>query len=334
LISNSTILGLGIALPKKRLTNFDLEKMVDTSDRWIVERTGIKERRLAEKESCSELGAKAAAEALKDAGKNVSDVDAIIVASGSPEMVFPSTACLIQEKLGLRKDILAFDLQAACSGFLYGLAVADSLVKNGAYKNVLLVGAEKISAFVDWEDRNTCVLFGDGAGAALIGHSEKGFGLEAFSLYADGSKASLLYIPAGGSGMPASLKTVKERQHYIKMQGREVFKLAVKNVSAACQEILRKTNLSSQNVDFFLAHQANKRIIMAIAEQLGFPEEKVVLNIERYGNTSAASIPLALTEIYREGKLKKGSVILLAAFGGGLTWGAALLRWSKEGIRP
>lgn len=329
----STVQGLGIALPEARLTNYDLEKTVDTSDKWIVERTGIRERRIAKKESCSDLGARAAREALKDAGASLSEIDALIVASGSPEMIFPSTACLVQEKLGLRKDILAFDLQAACSGFLYGLAVADALIKAKLSKKVLLVGAEKISAFVDWGDRNTCVLFGDGAGAAVISPSKDGFGLEAFSLYADGSKASLLYIPAGGSGMPANMKTVRSRQHFIKMQGREVFKLAVKNVSAACLEVLKKANLSIEDVDFFLAHQANKRIITSIAETLGFSDKKVVFNIERYGNTSAASIPIALTEVYLEGKLKKGSVILLAAFGGGLTWGAALLRWSKECVK-
>lgn len=328
--NRAAILGLGMALPKTVLTNFDLEKMVDTSDKWIVERTGIKERRIAKEESCSDLGALAVKEALIDANLSVSEIDALIVASGSPEMIFPSTACLIQEKLGLKKNILAFDLQAACSGFLYGLAVADSLIKSGAYQRVALVGTEKISAFVDWKDRNTCVLFGDGAGAAIIGPAvEENSGFEAFSLFSDGSKASLLYIPAGGSGMPASLETVKKRKHFIKMHGREVFKLAVKNVTAACREILEETKLLPEDVDYFLAHQANERIITAIANQLGISEEKAVINISRYGNTSAASIPIALTEIYKSGKLKKGSVILLAAFGGGLTWGAALLRWNK-----
>ncbi len=328
--NRAAILGLGMALPKTVLTNFDLEKMVDTSDKWIFERTGIKERRIAKKESCSDLGALAVKEALIDANLSVSEIDALIVASGSPEMIFPSTACLIQEKLGLRKNIIAFDLQAACSGFLYGLAVADSLIKSGAHQRVALVGTEKISAFVDWEDRNTCVLFGDGAGAAIIGPAvEENSGFEAFSLFSDGSKATMLYIPAGGSGMPASLETVKKRKHFIKMQGREVFKLAVKNVTAACREILKETKLFPEDIDYFLAHQANERIITAIANQLGISEEKAVINISRYGNTSAASIPIALTEIYKSGKLKKGSVILLAAFGGGLTWGAALLRWNK-----
>lgn len=329
--NQSAILGLGMALPKSVLTNSDLEKMVDTTDKWILERTGIKERRIAKKESCSDLGALAVKEALKDASISGSQIDALIVASGSPEMIFPSTACLIQEKLGLKKKIFAFDLQAACSGFLYGLAVADSLIRSGAYQRIALVGTEKISAFVDWEDRNTCVLFGDGAGAAIIGPAENNsLGLESFSFYADGSKAPLLYIPAGGSGTPASSETVKKRKHFIKMHGREVFKLAVKNVVSACREVLDKTNLFPEDVDFFLAHQANERIINAIASQLGLPEEKVVINISRFGNTSAASIPIALTEIYKSGKLKKGSVILLAAFGAGLTWGAALLRWSKD----
>ncbi len=327
----ATILGLGMALPKKVLTNFDLEKMVDTSDKWIFERTGIKERRVAENESCSDLGALALKNALIDADLSPEEVDALIVASGSPEMIFPSTACLIQEKLGLKKEILAFDLQAACSGFLYGLAVADALINSKAYKKVALVGAEKITAFVDWEDRNTCVLFGDGAGAAIIGSTPQAeFGLVSFSLYADGSKAPLLCIPAGGSGMPASPETIKNKKHFIQMQGREVFKLAVKNVASACQEVLKKAKLFPADVDFFLAHQANERIINAIASQLGLSAEKIVLNISRYGNTSAASIPIALTEIYNSGKLKKGSVILLAAFGSGLTWGAALLRWSKD----
>lgn len=327
----SSILGLGMALPETVLTNFDLEKMVDTSDKWIVERTGIKERRIAREESCSDLGALAVEEAIKDASLSPEEIDALIVASGSPEMIFPSTACLIQEKLGLKKKILAFDIQAACSGFLYGLAISDALVKSGAYQRVVLVGAEKISAFVDWEDRNTCVLFGDGAGAVIIGPAEDdSLGLSSFSLYADGSKASLLYIPAGGSGTPASIETVKNKKHFIKMQGREVFKLAVKNVTAACREVLESSGLTPQKVDFFLAHQANERIIRAIATQLGISDEKVVLNLDRYGNTSAASIPIALTEIYKSRKLRKGSVILLAAFGGGLTWGAALLKWNKD----
>lgn len=321
------ILGVGAYLPEETLTNFDLEKMVETSDEWIRERTGIQERRLAKREKVSDLGAKAAHLALERARLKASDVEAIVVASASPEMIFPSTACLVQQKLGVQNNCASFDVQAACTGFNYALVVADSLIKSGDYNRILVIGAEVFSAFLDWSDRNTCVLFGDGAGAVVMGQVQDGTGILASYLAADGSRADLLKIPAGGSGFPASQTTLKEHLHFVKMNGREVFKWAVKALQSSVKEVLKKADLSLSEIDYFLFHQANKRIIEAVAKQLEIPQEKVPVTLDHYGNVSAASIPITLNFLFENGQLKKGNLILMAGFGGGFTWGSNVVRW-------
>jgi 3-oxoacyl-[acyl-carrier-protein] synthase-3 len=327
---NPGILGLGTYVPKKVLSNHDLEGLVETSDKWIIERTGIKERRIAGRESVSQLGAKAATEALRDAGMSSSDVECIVLASASPEYIFPATACLVQKELGI-EGIPAFDVQAVCTGFNYALTVASSFIKAGLYGNVLVVGAEKMSSFIDWGDRTTCILFGDGAGAVVLGQVEKDFGVISSVLGADGRGSDLLYIPAGGSGLPANLETVKGRRHFIKMNGREIFKWAVRVLTDVTEKIANEKGLSIADIDYFIFHQANKRIIDAVSKNLQIPEEKMVVNIDRFGNTSTASIPLALEDLRKEKGIKKGDILLLASFGAGLTWGANIIRWSKEG---
>jgi 3-oxoacyl-[acyl-carrier-protein] synthase-3 len=326
---NPGILGLGTYVPQRILSNRELEKMVETSDEWIRERTGIKERRIAE-ESVSQMGAKAAWGALKDAGMSSSDIDCLVLASASPEYIFPATACLVQKELGM-EGTPAFDVQAVCTGFNYALTVASSFIKAGLYRNVLVVGAEKMSSFIDWKDRTTCILFGDGAGAVVLGEVEKDFGVISSLLGADGRGSELLYIPAGGSRFPANFETVKERKHFVKMNGREVFKWAVKVLTDITRRIIAEQGLSIAQVDYFIFHQANKRIIDAVSKNLSLPEEKVVVNIEKFGNTSTASIPLALEDLRQKRGIKKGDLLLLASFGAGLTWGANIIRWSKEG---
>ncbi len=303
--------GVGIYLPKKRLTNFDLEKMVDTSDEWITTRTGIKERRIAEDETTSYMAYRSALSAIERSGISKEDIDGIIVATLSPENQFPSTACLVQEKLGL-KDIFAFDLSAACSGFLYGLEVAWSMISAGRAKRILLIGSERISSIVDWKDRSTCVLFGDGAASVILTNDDCDSDILASRIYSDGSLWELLYAPLCG---------------YINMKGRELFKVAVRSMEEACRYVLDKAGLSPEDVDLVIPHQANIRIINSLAEKLNIPEEKVYTNIHKYGNTSAASIPIALYEALEEGRLKRGDIVLLTAMGGGLTWGATLLRF-------
>ncbi len=303
--------GVGIYLPNKRLTNFDLEKMVDTSDEWITTRTGIKERRIAENETTSYMAYKSALSAIERSGISKEDIDGIIVATLSPENQFPSTACLVQEKLGL-KDIFAFDLSAACSGFLYGLEVAWSMISAGRAKRILLIGSEKISSIVDWKDRSTCVLFGDGAASVILTNDEGNSDILASKIYSDGSLWELLYAPLCG---------------YINMKGRELFKVAVRSMEEACRYVLNKAGLSPEDVDLVIPHQANIRIINSLAEKLNIPEEKIYTNIHKYGNTSAASIPIALYEALEEGRLKRGDIVLFTAMGGGLTWGATLLRF-------
>ncbi len=303
--------GVGIYLPSKRLTNFDLEKMVDTSDEWITTRTGIKERRIAENETTSYMAYRSALSAIERSGISKEDIDGIIVATLSPENQFPSTACLVQEKLGL-KNIFAFDLSAACSGFLYGLEVAWSMISAGRAKRILLIGSEKISGIVDWKDRSTCVLFGDGAASVILTNDEGSSDILASRIYSDGSLWELLYAPLCG---------------YINMKGRELFKVAVRSMEEACRYVLDKAGLSPEDVDLVIPHQANIRIINSLAEKLNIPEEKVYTNIHKYGNTSAASIPIALYEALEEGRLKRGDIVLLTAMGGGLTWGATLLRF-------
>ncbi|MFH1837612.1 MAG: beta-ketoacyl-ACP synthase III [Candidatus Omnitrophota bacterium] len=321
------ILGVGKYLPENILTNADLERMVNTTDEWITSRTGIKERRIAaENEATSDMAEKAAKSALKDAGLTPQDIDLIIVATITPDMFFPSTACLLQHKLGAG-PIPAFDIAVACSGFVYGIAIADNFIKSGTYKKALVVAAEKLSAVTDWEDRSTCVLFGDGAGAAVLGEVEEG-GILGTSLGADGSKGDLLQLPAGGSRMPASIKTVENKLHTIKMEGNTLFKHAVKIMADAAKSVTEPLGLKGDDIDIIIPHQANIRILNALAKRMGVdPHEKVYLNIEKYGNMSAASSAVALTEAVEEGRIKKGDIILMDAFGGGLTWGALVIEW-------
>lgn len=322
------ILGVGKYLPETILTNADLERMVDTTDEWITTRTGIKERRIAaQNEATSDMAAKAARMALDNAGLKAEDIDLIIVATITPDMFFPSTACLIQNKLGAR-TVPAFDISVACSGYIYGLTIADQFIKSGVYDRALVVAAEKLSGVTDWEDRSTCVLFGDGAGAAILGPVEEGGILNA-NLGADGSKGDLLQLPAGGSKMPASIKTVENKLHTIKMEGNVLFKHAVKMMSDAAKDVAEPFGLTGEDIDIIIPHQANIRILNAVAKRMGVdPDEKLYLNISKYGNMSAASSAVALTEAVEEGRIKKGTKVIMDAFGGGLTWGALLIEWS------
>lgn len=320
------IIGVGEYLPERVLTNAQLEKMVDTSDEWIVSRTGIKERRLAsESEATSDLAIKAAREALKSANLAPEDLDLIIVATVTGDMPFPSTASIVQNALAAKKAA-AFDISAACAGFIYGLSIANQFISNGAYKNALVIGAEKLSSVTDWKDRNTCVLFGDGAGACVLSEVKSG-GIVSIYLGCDGSDLSLLNLPAGGSRKPATRETVDNRMHYIKMQGNELFKIAVKTMTEAAQIALAQAKMTFKDIDLIVPHQANSRIIMAVAKRLGIPEDKIYLNIERYGNMSSASIVTALVEAVKEGRVKKGDTVLLDCFGAGLVWGACIINW-------
>jgi len=321
------ILGLGKYLPENVLTNADLERMVETTDEWITSRTGIKERRIApDNEATSDMAAKAAKAALKDAGLKPKDLDLIIVATITPDMFFPATACLLQHKLGVDK-IPAFDIAVACSGYIYGLSIADQFIKSGMYKHALVVASEKLSSVTDWEDRSTCILFGDGAGAAVLGPVTHG-GILGFTLGSDGSKSDLLQLPAGGSRMPASIKTVENKLHTIKMEGNVLFKHAVKIMADAALAVAEPLGLKGEDIDIIIPHQANARILNALAKRMGVdPEKKLYLNIEKYGNMSAASSAVALTEAVEEGRVKKGDIILMDAFGGGLTWGALIIKW-------
>jgi 3-oxoacyl-[acyl-carrier-protein] synthase-3 len=321
------IVGTGFYVPEKILTNFDLGKMVDTTDEWIRTRTGIRERRIAaDDQATSDLAVEAGRKALEDANVEPDEVDSIIVATLSPDMPFPPTACLVQHKLGI-KHACAFDIEAACSGFIYALSVADSLIKVGNRKITLLIGSEVFSRIVDWNNRNTCVLMGDGAGAVVLREVENGKGILSTHLDADGSGADLLKQPAGGSRLPASYETVKQGLHYFKMEGNEVFKLAVKIMSESAITALKKAALSKKDLDWLIPHQANSRIIQSIAKRLSLPVEKVIVNLNKYGNTTAASIPIALDEAVKEGKIKEGHIVVLTAFGSGLTWGASVIRW-------
>jgi len=321
------ILGVGKYLPEKVLTNADLEKMVDTTDEWIVSRTGINERRIASKdEATSDMAVKAARVALDDAGLEPKDIDLIIVATITPDMFFPSTACQLQYKLGI-EGVPAFDISVACSGYIYGLAIADQFIKSGMYKHALVVAAEKLSAITDWKDRSTCILFGDGAGAAVLGQVADG-GILGVHLGADGSKGDLLKLPAGGSRMPATKETVEDRLHTIKMEGNVLFKHAVKIMAEAALAVTQPLGLQGEDIDIIIPHQANLRILKALAKRMGVnPDEKIYLNIGKYGNMSAASSAVALCEAVEEGRIKKGDTILMDAFGGGLTWGALVIKW-------
>ena len=320
------IAGIGFAVPDRVLTNRDLEKMVDTTDEWITSRTGIQERRIAQKgEGTSDFAARAAQAALKNAGIPAGEVDLLIVATTTPDMPLPSCACLVQEKIGAKKAA-AFDLGAACAGFVYALVVAEQFVKNGSYKTVLVVGADLISSFIDWSDRSTCVLFGDGAGAVVLTQANSG-GILASVLGSDGHYADLLKIDAGGSKNPASADTLKEKGHYLRMSGTEVFKLAVRGMSEAVLQALERAHVEKKDIACFIPHQANRRIVDAVSERLDFPKEKVFMNLQKYGNTSAASCVIALCEALSEGKIKKKDKIVLATFGSGLVWGALVMEW-------
>src|SRR3989338_2430473 len=304
------ISGLGAYVPEKVVTNFDLEKMVDTTDEWIRTRTGIRERHLAAKGQCaSDLGLVAAKEALSNAGLSPSDLDLIIVATITPDMLFPSTACYLQNKLGAK--CVAFDVAAACSGFPFALAVADGFIRSGQYRHVLVVGAEVLSNFIDWTDRSTCVLFGDGAGAAIVSRTEGPHEILATYLGSDGSQADILQLPAGGSMHPPTPETIANKMHFVKMQGSEVFKVAVRTMEIAVREILKSGNLTLKDIDCLIPHQANMRILQAVAERLELPLEKVFVNVERFGNMSSASTVVALYEAVKSGMIKKNSNVVL-----------------------
>jgi 3-oxoacyl-[acyl-carrier-protein] synthase III len=323
--------GWGIALPERRLTNADLERMVDTSDEWIVERSGIRERRIADPdESTASLGIDAGKAAIKHAGLGPEDIDLLVLSTATPEKVLPTTAAIVQDGIGLRCG--AMDVNAACSGFVYAMVTAAAFLGTGQYRNVLVVGAETVSRIIDQQDRATVVLFGDGAGAAVLQVAPPdGGALLSWDLGCDGSAAHILHIPAGGSKLPASAETVANRDHYLKMEGREVFKRAVRAVLATTDKTLTQAGVTADDVDVFVPHQANVRIIEAARQRLGIPRAKTVINIDRFGNTSSASIPLALFEAVEDGRVRPGDLVLLAGFGAGMTWASALLRW---GARP
>ena len=322
------IVGLGCYVPKKVLTNKDLEGMVDTSDEWITTRTGIKERRIASStETTGTLAFQAAKEALKNAKIKPEDIELIIIATITPDMPFPATSCLVQDMLGA-KNAACFDVSAACAGFVYGLVMAQQFLARGVYKNALVIGAEKLSAVTDWKDRNTCVLFGDGAGAAVLAPVKNG-GIIASYLGSDGSLSELLMLPGGGSKNPATKETVENRLHYIKMKGNEVFKLAVKIMSDAACKALKQCKLFVEDIDCFIPHQANKRILDAVVRKMKLPSEKIYFNVAKYGNMSSASTAVALCEAYHSGKIKGGSIVVLDAFGAGLVWGSCVIQWQK-----
>ena len=328
--NSAGIIGTGYYVPEKILTNFDLEKMVDTNNEWIVERTGIEERRIAEKDvPVSELAFRAAQMALADAKVDAADIDLIIMATLTSDCVIPSTSCVLQHRLGAVKAA-AFDLSAACSGVVYAATIATQFIESGTYKKILVVGGETLSKYVDWQDRNTCILFGDGAGAAVFGKVEDGYGILAADLGADGSGGDALSIPASGSLHPASLETIANKQHYIHMDGKAVFKFAIKVMGETVLHSLEKAGLGKEAIDCLVPHQANIRIIQSAAKRLALPMEKVVVNVAKYGNTSAASIPIALAEAARSGRFKKGDIVALAGFGAGLTWASCIMKWAKE----
>lgn len=325
---NAGIIGLGSYLPERCITNKELEKTIDTKDEWIKTRTGISERRqVGQNEATSDLALIAAQRALKNAGITADQLDLIIVATVTPDMLFPATACILQNALHAHKAA-AFDLEAGCSGFVYGATVASQFISTGMYKYCLVVGAESLSKILNWEDRNTCILFGDGAGAAVMGPVDEGLGILALELGSDGGGGELLSLPAGGSRLVTTEKTLENKLHYMHMNGKEVFKFAVKIVPDIAEKLLEKAGLSKNQVDMFIPHQANIRIVEAAMKRLEQPMEKAFVNIHRYGNMSAASIPVAMDEAVREGKVSKGDVVLTVGFGTGLTWGGLVMKWA------
>jgi 3-oxoacyl-[acyl-carrier-protein] synthase-3 len=323
-MSKAKIIGTGSYLPERVLTNADLEKMVDTTDEWIVTRTGMRERRIAAKEEfTSTLGVKAAKSAIKSAEIEFDQVDLIIVATLTPDYIFPSTACLIQSELGIAAA--AFDIQAACSGYIYGLSMAKAYIESGLYNTVLLVASEKLSSIVDYEDRSTCVLFGDGAAACVVSSERKGLALGNVVLGSDGCQSDILLMPAGGSRNPASSETVKAKLHAIKMGGKEVFKHAVRRMESSSKECIEKAGLNEDDIRWLIPHQANIRIIDAIAKRFHVPIDRVVITVDKYGNTSASTVGIALHELIRDDKVDSGDTVLVTAFGAGLTWGSMVL---------
>ncbi len=324
----SKIIGVGFTAPEKILTNKDLEKIVETSDEWIKSRTGMSERHIAdEKTATSDLATGAALKALEMAKIGPEEIDLIMVGTVSPDMFFPSTACFVQNNIKAVKAA-AFDLSAACSGFIYGLSLAKGMIASGEAKNILVIGADCLSKLTDWTDRNTCVLFGDGAGAVVLQATEEDTGVLSSHIFSDASKTHLLQVPAGGSRTPFSVEVLEQRTNFIKMEGNEVFKNAVKGMERAIDAALNKAGLKYEDVSLVIPHQANIRIIESIAKRMKLPPEKVFINLDKYGNTSSASIPIAMTEAYASGKLKKGDILVITAFGAGFTMGAAVIRWS------
>jgi 3-oxoacyl-[acyl-carrier-protein] synthase III len=326
------IKSLATYVPPRLLTNADLEKLVETSNEWIMQRTGIRERHIVDAGvATSDLAKEAAVVAIARAGLVPEDINMIIVGTVTPDMLFPATACLVQHKIGARRA-WGFDLSAACSAFTYSLTVGSQMITAGAAKYVLVIGADVMSSIIDYTDRATCVLFGDGAGAVVLGAAEEGYGILDFEHHVDGSGGPALCMPAGGSRLPASHETVDQRLHYVKQDGQAVFKFAVRNTGDVCARLLQRNNLTAADIDLFVSHQANRRIIMSAAERLGLPEEKVIINIERFGNTTAATIPLALNDAVASGKLKRGQTVLLASVGAGFTVGAVLVRWGLTAV--
>ncbi len=325
------IVGTGSYVPEDVLTNADLEKIVDTSDEWIVNRTGIRERRIAGQDTpVSELCYQAAVRALEAARITAAELDLVIVATITPDYIFPATACLVADRLGAKKAA-AFDLGAGCTGFIYGITVASQFIATGLYCNVLVIGADALTKLLNWEDRNTSVLFGDGAGAAVLQPVEEGYGFLSFELGSDGSGAELLYVPAGGLKTPATVETLTQKLNTIHMAGREVFKFAVKIMGETAIRALERAGLTKKDIDLLIPHQANLRIVDAAIRRLGISPDKVVLNLDRYGNMSAASIPVALDEAVKTGRIAQGDILVMVGFGAGLTWGAAILRWAMRG---
>jgi len=327
--ASTVILGTGSYAPQRVLTNDELSQTVETSDEWIRTRTGIRERRIAAPaENTSDMGVKAAQAALSNANLTAADIDLLIVATITPDYPMPAAACIIQQKLGLRTDVACFDINAACSGFIYALDTACAMLTSGRYRHALIIGVEKLSAIMDWQDRTTCVLFGDGAGAAVIGLSDRpGVGLLGTKLGAYGESVDLLWITHGGSSQPTTVESIAANGHCLKMKGREVFKLAVRAMDEAARDILEQQQLQADQIALVIPHQANLRIIEAISQYLELPMDRFMVNVDRYGNTSAASIPIALDEARRAGRVKPGDLMLLVAFGAGLTYASALIRW-------
>jgi 3-oxoacyl-[acyl-carrier-protein] synthase-3 len=322
-----SIIGTGSFVPERVLANAELEKMVDTTDDWIVSRTGIRERRLAGPDECtSDLAAKAALNAIENAGITAEEIDLIIVATVTPDMFFPSTACFVQTKIGA-KQAACFDVSAACSGFLYAVEIAQQFITSGTYDTILVIGAEKLSSIVDWTDRNTCVLFGDGAGAAILRHRGGSHGVISTEMGSDGGFSDILYIPGGGCKFPLTPANADQRLNTIKMNGKETYKQAVNAMLTAARAALKTANLEPEDLACIIPHQANIRIIEAIAERLKLPLERFMVNLDRFGNTSAAAVAIALDEANRSGRMKEGDYILLVVFGGGLTWASSVIQW-------